>query len=419
MVHQHSRRVVPVVTVFLTAGGKVALFQRSDRVGTYRHEWAGVSGYVERLPLDQAYVELSEETGLSRADVALRGMGVPVLVEDESLGRAWMVHPFLFELQDPRKVTIDWEAERFEWMTPDALRDLHTVPGLDRALEAVWPAFGDEELWSGLAEVATDITHGATSLALAGLEALEAYLERDPDAPCRRAIRAFAACRPSMGVFPHLAVKMLIDHPSRGELARALVEATSASTRLAAEALANYRVILTGSYSSAVRDALVLRSQSGPLEVIVAESRPGLEGVALARDLAKQGIRVSVITDAQAGIFVPQADAVLVGCDAITEDDAVWNKAGTSLLALAAQMSSVPCFAVTQTLKIIPPGFPHPVEEQEPDRVGHCEGVRFRNIIFDSTPLIMLEAVYTENGALTSQQASAVRTYLGAAKLAD
>ncbi len=419
---QHTRhpRATPVVTVFLSAGGKVALFKRSDRVGSYAGAWAGVSGYIERLPLEQAYVELREETALEGDDVELRGIGVPVVVEDTDLNRTWIVHPFLFDRYSPQRITIDWEADSVEWVAPDKLTDRHTVPGLDRALDSVWPAFGDAPFWRGLSEIAIDTVRSATSLALAGIDTLDAYLLRDSSAPRDRAIRAFAACRPSMGIFPHVAATYILNRPGVADLRRDVTEATSASVRNAARALGPYNRILTNSYSISVDEAILLRAkQTGPLEVTVMESRPELEGVGLARDLAKQGVRVSVITDAQAGLFAQMADAVVVGCDAITCDDGLQNKAGTSLLIMAARAYGIPCFAIAQTFKIMPPNFPHSLEEQEPENVGKEDGIRFRNLVFDTTPIEWFDAIYTENGDLTSAQLNSIRKRLSAAKLAS
>ncbi len=413
-----STRPTPVVTVFLASAGKLLLLRRSAHVGTYQGAWAGVSGYVERLPLDQAYVEVEEEAGLPPSDVALRGIGVPVPVEDAALQRTWLVHPFLFEIEDPDRVQTDWESQEARWVSPEEVAELQTVPGLGRALARVWPAFGDDGLWSGLAGVASDTIHGATSLAVSALDTLSRYLSRDASAPADRAIRAFAACRPSMGIFPHLAARLLLGDASPDSLTEDLQRASNDSAERAATALAPYESILTLSYSSAVKEAVLRRSAAGSaLSVVVMESRPEMEGVLLAKDLAEAGVRVTVITDAQAGLFVREAGCVLVGCDAITDGDEVQNKAGTHLVVLAAKSAGVPCFAVTQTQKIAPPGFPISLEEQAPERVGEHERMRFRNLIFDRTPISLFDAVYTENGALSRSELDMVRSHLGAASL--
>ena len=38
-----------VVTCFLEHGGEIPLLRRSQRVGTYKGRWAGVSGYIEEI----------------------------------------------------------------------------------------------------------------------------------------------------------------------------------------------------------------------------------------------------------------------------------------------------------------------------------------------------------------------------------
>ena len=120
---------------------ELLLVQRSDKVRTYKGAWAGISGYVEPgvTPLQQAYTELSEEAGLSAADLTLLRTGAPLAFRDESIGQSWVVHPFLFEIAQPDRVRTDWEAAGMQWVTPDRLRQLPTVPMLAEALARVYP----------------------------------------------------------------------------------------------------------------------------------------------------------------------------------------------------------------------------------------------------------------------------------------
>jgi hypothetical protein len=55
----------------------------------------------------------------------------------------------------------------------------------------------------------------------------------------------------------------------------------------------------------------------------------------------------------QAGLFVGEADLVLVGADAVTPE-AVVNKAGTCLLALAARAAGVPMCVAADSGKLSP-----------------------------------------------------------------
>jgi ADP-ribose pyrophosphatase YjhB (NUDIX family) len=142
------RQETHVVTCFLLRRedgvDHVLLVRRSDRVGTYRGVWAGVSGFVEPgvSPLEQAYTELREEASLAPDDLQLLRTGAPLDVSDAAIGRAWVVHPFLFLLRVPERVRTDWEAADAQWVAPAAVATLDTVPRLAEALAAVYPPEG-------------------------------------------------------------------------------------------------------------------------------------------------------------------------------------------------------------------------------------------------------------------------------------
>ncbi|HKN07205.1 MAG TPA: NUDIX domain-containing protein [Thermoplasmata archaeon] len=127
---------VEVVTSFLErADGRILLLERSDKVGSFRGHWAGVSGYLEDpSPLRQAFREILEETGLSAEDLELMGEGDPVLARDGA--RVFVVHPFRFRVRRT-EVRLDWEHRRAEWVEPGEIGRRRTVPKLDRVWDAV------------------------------------------------------------------------------------------------------------------------------------------------------------------------------------------------------------------------------------------------------------------------------------------
>ena len=126
-----------VVTCFLEYDNKILILRRSSKVGTYQRAWAGVSGYVETSPLDQAYTEMREETGLFKSATKLIKQGRPLEVIDREINRKWIVHPFLFHVTDPERLKIDWEHTEFKWINPRDLSKFQTVPGLKQALDSV------------------------------------------------------------------------------------------------------------------------------------------------------------------------------------------------------------------------------------------------------------------------------------------
>jgi 8-oxo-dGTP pyrophosphatase MutT (NUDIX family) len=142
-----SGRVYQVVTCFLVHrapdGDRVLLLRRSGRVSTYQGRWAGVSGYLEAAdPLEQAYTEIAEETGLSRGQVRLLAACGAMDLYDPELDRHWRVHLFMFEVPDPALIRTDWEHTEIRWVKPEEVASFETVPGLADGLRRCYEARG-------------------------------------------------------------------------------------------------------------------------------------------------------------------------------------------------------------------------------------------------------------------------------------
>jgi len=126
-----------VVTCFLQSGDKILLLKRSDRVGSYQGRWAGVSGYIETNPDEQAFKEIREETGLEEDDIALIRKSHPIEIIDRELRTRWRVFPYLFRIKNPGKINIDWEHKEIKWIAPEEIDQYQTVPKLKEALHSV------------------------------------------------------------------------------------------------------------------------------------------------------------------------------------------------------------------------------------------------------------------------------------------
>jgi translation initiation factor 2B subunit (eIF-2B alpha/beta/delta family) len=94
------------------------------------------------------------------------------------------------------------------------------------------------------------------------------------------------------------------------------------------------------------------------------------------------------------------------------------NKAGTRLAVLAAREAGVPCYAVTQTHKVCPPGWPLALTPQEPADLVRASKPRVANVVFDATPLNWFTEVVTEQGELTPGLLDNVRRRLAPDALA-
>jgi translation initiation factor 2B subunit (eIF-2B alpha/beta/delta family) len=166
--------------------------------------------------------------------------------------------------------------------------------------------------------------------------------------------------------------------------------------------------LLTHSLSGTVQAAL-LACKTQLARVYVTEARPRCEGRDTAKTLAAAGIPVTLLTDAEAGIFLSECQAVVVGADSVLADGAVVNKAGTYLLALAARAARprpVPLLVLTEQMKIAP--FQEArLEEMDPAEIAapaELPGVALRNLYFDRTPAALVTRLITEAGPLSRSQ---------------
>jgi 8-oxo-dGTP pyrophosphatase MutT (NUDIX family) len=112
-----------VVVCFLTRGGRICLFKRSDRVDSLPGKWHTVSGYLPSGsdPLGHALRELREETGLQGQQVQLVAAGQAVTIGAPWRQLRWRIHPFAFEVQEGEP-TLNWEHVDKAWVRPDEMR---------------------------------------------------------------------------------------------------------------------------------------------------------------------------------------------------------------------------------------------------------------------------------------------------------
>lgn len=125
-----------VVTAFLRFQDRILLLRRSGEVGTYQGRWAGVSGYLEKRksPLEQVRREIREETGLTARQLRFVAEGEPIEVPAPEFDTCWVVHPFLFDIKDPKAIRLDREHEEQIWLRPEEVATFATVPSLVKAL---------------------------------------------------------------------------------------------------------------------------------------------------------------------------------------------------------------------------------------------------------------------------------------------
>lgn len=171
-------------------------------------------------------------------------------------------------------------------------------------------------------------------------------------------------------------------------------------------------VILTHCNSQAALSVIkTAYGQGKDIEVFATETRPKKQGNITVRDLAKEGIPVTLIVDSAVRVFIKDIDKVIVGADSISVNGAVVNKIGTSQLALVAHESRKLFFVAAESYKFHPAtvlGELIEIEERNLKEVanpGDFKGVKIRNPAFDVTPPEYVDLIITERGVMPPQAA--------------
>jgi translation initiation factor 2B subunit (eIF-2B alpha/beta/delta family) len=467
-----------VLTALVRNAGAVLVLRRSGEGGAEGQRWdcptSHADGDPDRDALDRrTRAAIHEQSGLD-GEVSLVRTGEPFIIEDREGGITdgaedrRLVHPYLFDATT-REVTSESGTD-CEWLRPTEIRRRETVPGLWASYERVAPT---------TETIAADRERGSAALSASALAVLRdragvladrersgrdrwgSSAEDDQDdggdswTELATLARDLRAARPSMVAIENRVNRAMATADDRTPSAleettqRAIERAASAdgeAAAVAAEALADLTVSLPSAGSNNgsdddtddddpdVYDPRVLTlSRSGtviealralelpPREVVIAESRPGGEGRAVAAELAPEQ-SVALVADTGVAHVLGSGgggggeggcgsgassreraiDAVLVGSDTIYPDGSVLNKVGTRGAAIAAAYEGVPVYVVAASAKIsseLP---------AEPDlEAGAGKGlyageadVGEVNPTFDVTPADVVTGICTERGIL-------------------
>lgn len=267
--------------------------------------------------------------------------------------------------------------------------------------------------------IRVDRESGATRLALDTLDALSHWLESTSagEEQIRELLETLAIARPSMVPLGNAIrrCRQLVQAPAgdsdlHTRLLAALAQvqgqlqgATATIARMAAEQVPERAVILTHSRSSQVMALFRLLAEHGRrFSVICTQSSPGNEGFVLARELDALGVEVTVITDAQMGLFIARADLALCGCDTWLADRHFVNKSGTLLLALAAREQGKPLWVLADSFKDSQAtSTTVTLEEMPAGEIGAPSGAHIttRNIYFETIPARLVSGRISEQGS--------------------
>lgn len=242
------------------------------------------------------------------------------------------------------------------------------------------PAQTPAELLSYLREVATALAQAQPSMAAVTNAVGAVVLAASKKAPSGLSAMRRAASAQGRQIFD-----------SWGKASRRIVRQ--------AERTLPSGTIMTHSYSATTFATLErLASRGSP--IIVTESAPLNEGRTVARLLARLDVPVTLIADAQAAAFMPEAEAVLVGADTVFANGAVVNKVGTCALALLARNAHIPFYVATETLKVAP-GRPETAQRASEEKQT---GLAIPAVYFDLTPPRLVTALITEEGVFAPRE---------------
>ncbi len=287
----------------------------------------------------------------------------------------------------------------------------------------------DSEIERMIGEIKADKSHGSVQLAARGIELLaracgvfSGASSGDALPQIANLVRRIRSLRPSMAAPGNWALIFYTELRERlranaegtletagGEIAASLLDRLDANAERMAEAakplLRKATGIMTLSYSSSI-ERVILTASPPSCRITVAESRPLLEGRNMLRRLREGGREVRCITDAEIGLFMREADILLLGADTVCSDLAVVNKTGSFPAALAARHFEKPCTAAADTFKIsgLISSEKIVLEEGPGEEIWEEESAISTNVYFESVPAGLITCYLTEKGILSHHQ---------------
>lgn len=168
--------------------------------------------------------------------------------------------------------------------------------------------------------------------------------------------------------------------------------------------------VMMHSYSSSLMSCFKHAAQKGTkFKMICTESRPLRESRLAVKMLQSYGVPVTYITDASIWEFLPKADLVIMGVDALSFNGDVANKMGAALVTQLAMLCKVPVYVATEIYKLdyrTQFGYRIQLERRTkdemilPDDFESLEGIDVYNQFFDLTPAYQVAGVITQYGIL-------------------
>ncbi|MCB0268872.1 MAG: hypothetical protein KDH95_11980 [Calditrichaeota bacterium] len=285
------------------------------------------------------------------------------------------------------------------------------------------------EYWrDDVAKIRDDSTHGSIFLANIALDVVEEFVQKQLYRNRTELIQALSKLRnalvrakPLMALIYNRTfhvLKFIQDIPKEqkdidiikqstlDEIARIRAQGVKNAASVAkfgCRLILEHHTVLTHSSSSVVESILMAaRKQKKRFRVICTESRPLNEGAAMAKRLAKAGVKVKLIADADIARAVEESNFVLTGTDRFTETHFV-NKTGTFAIGCLAKYMNKPMYIAGESDKVLlkrtyPVRFlPDEPKELFSDKVTNLQ---VDNFYFEESPLSFADKIVLEDGII-------------------
>jgi len=167
-------------------------------------------------------------------------------------------------------------------------------------------------------------------------------------------------------------------------------------------------VVFTHCHSSSVMAVFKEAHKKKKFIVHNTEARPRYQGRITAKELSAQGIKTVHFVDAAARLALKGADAMFIGCDAITKHNII-NKIGSELFVEAANRFHVPVYVVSDSLKFDPVtlhGKREIIEKRSADEVwkNPPKNIKIVNYAFERIDPKLVTGIISELGIFSHKQ---------------
>ena len=162
----------------------------------------------------------------------------------------------------------------------------------------------------------------------------------------------------------------------------------------------NGMIVYTHCHSTNVGKALINAKKKGRrFEVYNTETRPLLQGRTTAKELSKNGIRVTTFVDSAILEAIKKSDLVLLGADAILKSGVI-NKIGSGTIAELAFDHKKPLYVVADSWKFSPKNVK--IEERDFHEVwkNAPKMIKIRNPAFEKVEGRYIKGIISELGIL-------------------